>query len=313
MGDNNDEISLTDVVVAPHAATDQNELIMQLMQQITEMRVEMQRMQDLPNPVFTFNTPGDGRPPLYFPHSNAEQTQNPPPNPAQNPSTIDPTAPNPHQASVSYQAPPPPQGTNPQTFPSHQNTNPQACPPPQNQNVNNPQTFPHHHNQHTNPQTFPQNYQVTQNTQSPSIAPPLPQKTTFQIPIPNEPYANCSELDHYEEQEREWRSKEEATKLNMKEEIRKAMKELHCIPEVDGLSYEDLCIHPKLDLPEGFKVPKFDIFGGTGNPLAHLRAYCDQLVGVGRDKALLMRIFSRSLSGEALEWFTSHETRQWSS
>uniref|UniRef100_M1BQB8 Gag-pro n=1 Tax=Solanum tuberosum TaxID=4113 RepID=M1BQB8_SOLTU len=59
------------------------------------------------------------------------------------------------------------------------------------------------------------------------------------------------------------------------------MKELQYIPEVDELSYEDLCIHPNLDLPEGFKVPKFDTFGGAGNPLAHLRAYCDQLVGVG--------------------------------
>ena len=26
-----------------------------------------------------------------------------------------------------------------------------------------------------------------------------------------------------------------------------------------------------------------------------------------------MRLFSRSLCGEALEWFTSHETRQWPS
>ncbi|XP_015164081.1 uncharacterized protein [Solanum tuberosum] len=91
------------------------------------------------------------------------------------------------------------------------------------------------------------------------------------------------------------------------------MKELHCIPEVAGLSYEGLCIHSNLDLLKGFKVPKFDVFGGTGNPLAHLRGYCDQLMGVGRDEALLMWLFSRSLSGEALEWFTSHETRQWPS
>ena len=45
----------------------------------------------------------------------------------------------------------------------------------------------------------------------------------------------------------------------------------------------------------------------------HLRAYCDQFVGVGRDEALLMRLFSRSLCVEALEWFTLHETRQWPS
>ena len=49
----------------------------------------------------------------------------------------------------------------------------------------------------------PQNYQATQNTQNASIVPPIPQKTTFQIPIPNEPHVGCSELDHYKEQERE--------------------------------------------------------------------------------------------------------------
>ncbi|KAK4734021.1 hypothetical protein R3W88_008282 [Solanum pinnatisectum] len=74
-----------------------------------------------------------------------------------------------------------------------------------------------------------------------------------------------------------------------------------------------MCIHPNLDLPEGFKVPKFDTFGGIKNPLAHLRAYYDQFVGVGRHESLLMRLFSRSLNGEALEWFTSHETKWWSS
>ncbi|XP_015075572.1 uncharacterized protein LOC107019693 [Solanum pennellii] len=121
---------------------------------------------------------------------------------------------------------------------------------------------------------------------------------------------NGSELDHYEEQEREWKAREEA-KIDIKEEIKRAMKELQCIPDVAGLSYAELCIHPDLNLPEGFKIPKFDTFGGVGNPMAHLRAYYDQLVGVGKDEALLMRLFSRSLCGEALEWFTSHETRQW--
>ncbi|KAK4727155.1 hypothetical protein R3W88_032072 [Solanum pinnatisectum] len=194
-----------------------------------------------------------------------------------------------------------------------QNANLQTGPPLQTQNVNHPQTSLRHQNQHTNPQTFPQNYQATKNAQSPSIAPPLPQKTTFQISVPNEHDVNGSELDHYEEREREWRSKEETAKLDMKEEIRKAMKELQCIPDVADLNYEDLCIHPNLDLPKRFKVPKFDVFEGTGNPLAYLRAYCDQLMGVGRDEALLMRLFAWSLSGEALEWFTSHETRQWPS
>ncbi|KAK4731556.1 hypothetical protein R3W88_024544 [Solanum pinnatisectum] len=106
MGDNVGDTSLTDVVVAQHIITDQNELKVQLMQQITEMRVEMQRRQDLPNPSFTFNAPADGRPPLHFPPSSAEQAQNPPSDPARNPSIIDLTTQNPHYASASYQTPP---------------------------------------------------------------------------------------------------------------------------------------------------------------------------------------------------------------
>ena len=111
---------------------------------------------------------------------------------------------------------------------------------------------------------------------------------------------------------KEWKAKEDE-KIDIKEEIKRAMKELQCIPNVVELSYEELYIHPDLNLPEGFKIPKFDTLGGVGNPMSHLRAYCDQLVGVGRDEALLMRLFSRSLWREALEWFTSHKTRQWPS
>uniref|UniRef100_M1DJW0 Integrase core domain containing protein n=1 Tax=Solanum tuberosum TaxID=4113 RepID=M1DJW0_SOLTU len=130
MGDNNEEIGLTNVVVAQPISADQNELIMQLMQQITEMRVEMQRRQDLPNLVFAFNALADGRPLLHFPASNAEQAQNPPFNPAQNPSNIDLTTKNPHYASAYYQTPPHPQSTNPQAPLPPQNADLQTCPPP---------------------------------------------------------------------------------------------------------------------------------------------------------------------------------------
>lgn len=60
-------------------------------------------------------------------------------------------------------------------------------------------------------------------------------------------------------------------------------------------------------------MSKFDTFGGTRNLLAHLRAYCDQLVGVGRNGVLFMRLFSQSFNGEALERFTYQEMKQWSS
>ncbi|KAK4727350.1 hypothetical protein R3W88_032267 [Solanum pinnatisectum] len=205
MGDNVEDTGLTDVVVAQPVVAYQNELIMLLMQQIAEMRVEMQRRQDSPNPAFAFNAPADRRPPLHFPPSSMEQAQNPPSSPAHNPSIIDLTTQNPHYTSVSYQTPPPSQNTNLQVPLPLQNANLQTGPPPQNQNFINPQTFIRHQNQHTNPQTLPQNYLTPQNAQSPSITPPLPQEAIFQIPVPNELDAHGSELDHYEERERESR------------------------------------------------------------------------------------------------------------
>ena len=51
MGNDNDEVDMNDIVMAQPTAADKNELIMRLMQQIAEMRVEMQRMRDSPNPV----------------------------------------------------------------------------------------------------------------------------------------------------------------------------------------------------------------------------------------------------------------------
>ena len=153
MGDNNDEIDMNDVVVAQPAAADKNELIMQLMQQIAEMRVEMQRMQDGSNPVSSFNPPRDGRPPLHFPPPSKEQAQNLLSNPTQNPLTVDLTTPNPRHATTSCQAPHHPQ-----------NTNLQFLHIPQNKNMKKAQTFPHHQNQNADPQTFPQNYLATQST-----------------------------------------------------------------------------------------------------------------------------------------------------
>ncbi|KAG5590812.1 hypothetical protein H5410_041326 [Solanum commersonii] len=45
------------------------------------------------------------------------------------------------------------------------------------------------------------------------------------------------------------------------------------------------------------------MFYGIGDPKAHLRMYCDKLVGVGRDERIRMKLFMRSLTGEALSWF----------
>ena len=59
--DNNDETGLTEVVVAQPSSADQSEVIAQLMQQIADLQVQIQRKQDLPNMSFSVN------PPFHFP------------------------------------------------------------------------------------------------------------------------------------------------------------------------------------------------------------------------------------------------------
>lgn len=104
-----DEIDITDVVVAQPATVDQIELFMQFMQHIAEMRVEMERIQDLSSLIFSFNP---GIPPLQFPPPCVEQGKNPPSNLSQNLPIIDLPAPNPHHVFVSYQVSLPLQSTN---------------------------------------------------------------------------------------------------------------------------------------------------------------------------------------------------------
>nr|XP_009790116.1 PREDICTED: uncharacterized protein LOC104237635 [Nicotiana sylvestris] len=72
---------------------------------------------------------------------------------------------------------------------------------------------------------------------------------------------------------------------------------------IEGLNYEDLCIQPDVELPKGYKLPKFEMFDGIGDPKVHLRMYCDNLVGIGKDERIHMKLFIRSLTRDALSWF----------
>ncbi|XP_070010881.1 uncharacterized protein [Nicotiana sylvestris] len=81
--------------------------------------------------------------------------------------------------------------------------------------------------------------------------------------------------------------------------------------EIEVLNYEDLCIQPDVELPEGYKPPKFEIFDRTGDPKVHLRTYCDKLVGVGKDERIRMKLFMRSLIGDALSWYISQIPKKW--
>lgn len=51
-------------------------------------------------------------------------------------------------------------------------------------------------------------------------------------------------------------------------------------------------MHPDLEIPKGYKIQKFETFNGIGNPMAHLRDYYGKLMGIGKNNALIMSLFS---------------------
>ncbi|XP_070024979.1 uncharacterized protein [Nicotiana sylvestris] len=102
---------------------------------------------------------------------------------------------------------------------------------------------------------------------------------------------------------------------NLAEELKKLTSRIQGVEGskgIEGLNYEDLCIQPDVELLEGYKPHKFEMFDGTGDPRVHLRTYYDKLVGVGKDERICMKLFMRSLKGDALSWYISQDPKKWS-
>ncbi|XP_070014861.1 uncharacterized protein [Nicotiana sylvestris] len=78
-----------------------------------------------------------------------------------------------------------------------------------------------------------------------------------------------------------------------------------------SMAYKDLCLFPEVQLPAGFKMPKFDLYDGHGDPVMQLRGFCSKMRGAGGRDELLMAYFSQSLSGSALEWYTRQDHSRW--
>ncbi|XP_060181515.1 uncharacterized protein LOC132611125 [Lycium barbarum] len=93
--------------------------------------------------------------------------------------------------------------------------------------------------------------------------------------------------------------------------LRKVVNEELCSRNFQILKYEDLCVHPNVELPSGYKIPKFNTFNGKGDPVAHLKDYCSRLIGIGHIEAIRMRLFIQSLSGSTLSWYTKQDFSKW--
>jgi len=74
-------------------------------------------------------------------------------------------------------------------------------------------------------------------------------------------------------------------------------------------SFEDICPNPfdrtlyKPPFPKNFETPKFDKYKGKGDPRDHLREFYIACLEVSNNDTYLMRLFPRSLSGQAAKWF----------
>ncbi|XP_070048875.1 uncharacterized protein [Nicotiana tomentosiformis] len=77
------------------------------------------------------------------------------------------------------------------------------------------------------------------------------------------------------------------------------------------LEHKIMEFRPDVEMPEGYKPPKFEMFNGTGDPKVHLRTYSDKLVRVGKNERILIKLFMRSLIGDALSWYISQTPKKW--
>ncbi|XP_027156181.1 uncharacterized protein LOC113756909 [Coffea eugenioides] len=81
-----------------------------------------------------------------------------------------------------------------------------------------------------------------------------------------------------------------------------------------GLDYNELCLFSDMQLPMGFKTPKFSKYDGTGNPKTHLRMFANKLGKPIDYENLPIRLFPESLEGDALDWYSNlkpEDMRTW--
>ncbi|XP_070020627.1 uncharacterized protein [Nicotiana sylvestris] len=78
-----------------------------------------------------------------------------------------------------------------------------------------------------------------------------------------------------------------------------------------SVAYKDFCLFPDVQLPVGFKMPKFDLYDGHKDLVAPLRGFCSKMRGSSGKDELLMAYCNQSLSGSALEWYTRQDHSRW--
>ncbi|XP_070013201.1 uncharacterized protein [Nicotiana sylvestris] len=119
----------------------------------------------------------------------------------------------------------------------------------------------------------------------------------FKVP---DPYSYTPHFEPHVETEKPPKNAEQEKIFRKVKSLEQSMRNMQGLGSQVSMAYKDLCLFPDVQLPTGFKMPKFDLYDGHGDLVAYLRGYCSKMSGAGGKDELLMGYFSQSLSGAAL-------------
>ncbi|XP_060194914.1 uncharacterized protein LOC132624106 [Lycium barbarum] len=131
---------------------------------------------------------------------------------------------------------------------------------------------------------------------------------TFKVPDSYNPFQQYSSPVEIEKTAKNEGQEEMARKMKRLEQ---SVRNMQGLGGPKSVSFRDLCMFPNVHLPLGFKTPKFKKYNGHGDPVAHLKKYCNQLRGARSKEELLMAYFGESLVGIASEWFIDQDISNW--
>ncbi|XP_070026220.1 uncharacterized protein [Nicotiana sylvestris] len=145
-----------------------------------------------------------------------------------------------------------------------------------------------------------QHYQVSLYSK-PKITNTITPEPTFKAP---ESYSYTSHFDLPIDTEKTPKNPEQEEMFRKVNSLEQSFRNMQGLGGQVSVAYKDMCLFPYVQLPVGFKMTKFDLYDGQGDPVAHLRGFCSKMRGAGGKEELLMAYFSMSLSGAVLEWYT---------
>ncbi|XP_070002768.1 uncharacterized protein [Nicotiana sylvestris] len=141
------------------------------------------------------------------------------------------------------------------------------------------------------------------------------QDNQYYPPEPNfkasEPYSFTPCFDLLVETDKPPKNPEQEEMARKVKNLEQSFRNMQGLGGQVSMSYKDLCLFADVQLPVGFKMPKFDLCDGQGDLVAHLRGFCSKMRGASGKEELLMEYFSLSLSGATLEWYTRQDHGRW--